>query len=67
VGEKAEVVVSIQLSIEYIAARQASNAPKDEFGVMHTNILYNKEENKAFCILDTPSQRILPLALPSCR
>ena len=32
--------------------QQAQNAPKDQFGVTHRNILYNVEENKAFCILD---------------
>jgi predicted RNA-binding protein with PIN domain len=36
--------------------KQAQNAPKDEFGVIHKNILYNKEENKAFCILDAPNK-----------
>ncbi len=32
------------------------NTPKDEFGVTYKDILYNKEENKAFCILDAPSK-----------
>jgi Protein of unknown function (DUF4242) len=36
--------------------KQAQNTPKDEFGVTHINILYNKEENKAFCIVDAPSK-----------
>ncbi len=36
--------------------KQVQNAPKDEFGVTHKNILYNKEENKAFCILDAPNK-----------
>jgi hypothetical protein len=36
--------------------KQVQNSPKDEFGVMHKNILYNKEENKAFCILDAPNK-----------
>jgi hypothetical protein len=67
VGAKAEVVVTIKLFIEYIAARHALNAPKDEFGILYKNILYNKEENKAFCTLDAPSLSILPLALLSCR
>ena len=35
--------------------KQTQNSPKDEFGVTHKNILYNKEENKAFCILDAPN------------
>jgi hypothetical protein len=36
--------------------KQALNSPKDEFGVTHKDILYNKEENKAFCILDAPNK-----------
>ncbi len=36
--------------------RQALNSPKDELGVTHKDILYNKEENKAFCIIDAPSK-----------
>jgi hypothetical protein len=36
--------------------KQALNSPKDEFGVTHKEILYNKDENKAFCILDAPSK-----------
>jgi hypothetical protein len=36
--------------------RQAKNSPKDEFGVTHNNILYNKEEDKLYCILDAPNK-----------
>ena len=36
--------------------KQSQNAPIDELGVIHKNILYNKEENKAFCILDAPNK-----------
>ncbi len=36
--------------------KQALNSPKDEFSVTHKDILYNREENKAFCILDAPSK-----------
>jgi hypothetical protein len=36
--------------------KQTQNSPKDEFGVIHKNILYNKEENKAFCVLDAPNR-----------
>ncbi|HEY1247835.1 MAG TPA: nickel-binding protein [Nitrososphaera sp.] len=36
--------------------KQTQNAPINEFGVIHDNILYNKEENKAFCILDAPNK-----------
>jgi hypothetical protein len=36
--------------------KQLHEAPKDEFGVTHVNILYNEAENKAFCLLDAPSK-----------
>jgi len=36
--------------------RKAQNSPKDEFGVTHDNILYNKEEDRFFCLLDAPSK-----------
>jgi hypothetical protein len=36
--------------------KQYQNSPKDEFGVTHKNMLYNKEENKLFCILDAPNK-----------
>ncbi len=36
--------------------RKLQNSPKDEFGVTHINILYNKAEDKGFCLLDAPSK-----------
>jgi hypothetical protein len=36
--------------------KQTQNAPINEFGVIHNSILYNREENKAFCILDAPNK-----------
>ncbi|MFL6460371.1 MAG: nickel-binding protein [Nitrososphaeraceae archaeon] len=36
--------------------RKTRDAPKDEFGVTHDNILYNKEEDKFYCLLDAPSK-----------
>lgn len=36
--------------------RQAKNSPQDEFGVTHKDILYNKEEDKLYCILDAPDK-----------
>lgn len=32
------------------------NEPKDEFGVLHKDLLYNKDENTVMCILDAPSK-----------
>jgi len=36
--------------------RQAQNAPRDEFGVTHDNIIFNEKENKLFCLLDAPNR-----------
>jgi Fe2+ or Zn2+ uptake regulation protein len=36
--------------------RKTQNSPKDEFGVTHDNIMYNKEEDKFFCLLDAPNK-----------
>ena len=32
------------------------HAPKDQFGVTHHDILYNKATDKVFCVLDAPSK-----------
>ena len=31
-------------------------APKDQFGVTHHDIFYNKEEDKVFCVLNAPNK-----------
>ena len=36
--------------------KKAQSMPKDEDGIVHNNIMYNKEENKTFCLLDAPSK-----------
>jgi len=36
--------------------KQAQGLPKDEFGVTHENIIYNKKEDKLFCLLDAPDK-----------
>ena len=36
--------------------KQAQNSPKDEYGVTDHQMLYNREENKLFCILDAPNK-----------
>jgi len=36
--------------------RHLQKAPKDEFGVTHHDILFNKKENKVFCVLDAPNE-----------
>ena len=34
--------------------KELSGAPRDEVGVEHVNLLYNKEANVCFCLLDAP-------------
>jgi Protein of unknown function (DUF4242) len=35
---------------------ELQNSPRDEFGITHKNILYNKDEDKIFCILDATNK-----------
>ena len=35
---------------------ELQNSPRDEFGITHKSILYNKDEDKIFCILDAPNK-----------
>ncbi len=43
-------------SIRAEVLRQLQHAPNDEFGVTHHDILYNKQADKVFCVLNAPSQ-----------
>ena len=36
--------------------KQLQKAPKDEFAVTHHDILYNKKENRVYCVLDAPNK-----------
>ena len=36
--------------------RQLQASAKDEFGVIHINILFNSEADKVFCLIDAPSK-----------
>ncbi len=36
--------------------KKLQNAPKDKFGVTHHDILFNKESNKVFCVLNAPNK-----------
>ena len=36
--------------------REAQNAPKDEFGVTHHDILFSEKDNKVWCILNAPNK-----------
>jgi hypothetical protein len=35
--------------------KHVQNSPRDEFGVTHENLIYNKED-KLFCLLDVPDK-----------
>ena len=37
--------------------KAAQKAPRDEFGVTHHDILYNKAAGKLFCVLDAPDRK----------
>ena len=39
--------------------RAAQNAPRDEFGVTHHDILFNEAENKLYCVLDAPNRKAI--------
>ena len=36
--------------------KKLQESPKDEFGITHINMMYNKKEDKFFCLLDAPSK-----------
>jgi len=36
--------------------RKAQCSPKDEFGVTHDNMMYNRDEDRWYCLLDAPSR-----------
>ena len=35
------------------------NAPKDEFGVTHINVFFNKEADLFYCLLEAPSKEAI--------
>jgi len=43
-------------TVEEETLKQAQKMPKGADGVTHKNIIYNKKENKVFCLLDAPSK-----------
>ena len=36
--------------------RELVNAPEDEFGVTHQDILFSKEADKVWCVINAPSE-----------
>lgn len=45
--------------LEEETLKKLQNSPKDEFGVTHSNIIYSKEEDKIFCVLDAPDKEAI--------
>ena len=41
------------------ALNELQDAPADEFGVTHHDILFSEEENKIYCVLDAPSREAI--------
>jgi hypothetical protein len=39
--------------------RELKDAPPDEFGVVHKDILFSEKDNKAWCILDAPNKEAI--------
>jgi hypothetical protein len=39
--------------------RKLQQSTVDEFGITHLNIIYNKEEDKFFCLLDAPNREAI--------
>lgn len=38
------------------ALKELQNAPRDEFGVTHLNLIYSEEEDRCYCFLEAPSR-----------
>ena len=36
--------------------KKLQNAPKDEFGVTHLNLIYSKDEDRCYCFLEAPTK-----------
>jgi Protein of unknown function (DUF4242) len=37
--------------------RKLQLSPVDEFGIKHLNLMYNQEEDRFYCLLDTPDKQ----------
>lgn len=46
-------------NLEEAALRQAQKSLRDEFGITHKNILFNKEEDRCYCLLDAPNKEAI--------
>ena len=39
--------------------RKLQNEPKDEFGVIHLNIIFSEDEDKCYCLLEAPDKEAI--------
>ncbi|TLY00332.1 MAG: DUF4242 domain-containing protein [Thaumarchaeota archaeon] len=39
--------------------KKLQKSPKDEFGVTHVNLIFSKEKDKFFCLLDAPNKEVV--------
>ena len=37
--------------------RNLQNAPVDEFGIKHLNMMYNQQEDRFYCLLEAPNKQ----------
>lgn len=37
--------------------RKLHVAPADEYGIKHLNLMYNREEDKFYCLLEAPNKQ----------
>jgi hypothetical protein len=38
---------------------KAVNSPRDDFRVTHLEVFYNKNEDKAFCVMEAPNEEAI--------
>jgi Protein of unknown function (DUF4242) len=43
-------------SISPETLRKLQKAPRDEFGITHHDILFSKNDDRVFCVLDAPNR-----------
>jgi hypothetical protein len=58
IANRLQIMASVQSGGEYLyeECQIAQNLLKDEFGVTTKNMLYNKEANLLYCIVDAPNK-----------
>ncbi len=39
--------------------KKSQNEPKDEFGVSVLNIMYSEDEDRMYCLLDSPNKQAI--------